>query len=116
MKFFLHMGKAAQKERFLERIDDPEKNWKFAAGDVAESRHWDRYMEAYEQALNATSRPEAPWYAIPADDKEFMRATVADIVCKTIEDLPLAWPEPSEKDRAEMLALRSEIAAGLGVK
>ena len=111
LKFWLNVSRAEQRQRFLDRIDEPKKNWKFSAGDVAESRLWDEYMDAYQDALRATSRPWAPWYAIPADSKPFMRATVADIVVRTLEALPLRWPEPSDEDRAEMKALRAELEA-----
>jgi len=95
LKFWLNVSRAEQRRRFLKRIDEPEKNWKFSLRDVEESRLWDRYMEAYEDALGATSRPCAPWYAIPADDKDFMRMTVADIVVRRLESLGLAYPTPS---------------------
>ena len=109
LKFWLNVSRAEQRQRFLDRIDEPDKNWKFSAGDVAESRLWPKYMEAYQDALAATSRPWAPWYAIPADSKPYMRATVADIVVRTIKALPLRWPEPSADDMAEMKALREEL-------
>ncbi|MEQ9320064.1 MAG: polyphosphate kinase 2 family protein [Polyangiaceae bacterium] len=111
LKFWLNVSRAEQHRRFVDRIDEADKNWKFSAGDVAESRLWDQYMDAYQDALRATSRPWAPWYAIPADSKPFMRATVADIVVRTLEALPLRWPEPSDEDRAEMKALRAELEA-----
>ena len=111
VKLFLHISEDEQRERLQARLDEPDKNWKFSAGDVAESRLWDQYMDAYQDALRATSRPWAPWYAIPADSKPFMRATVADIVVRTLEALPLRWPEPSDEDRAEMKALRAELEA-----
>lgn len=95
LKFWLNVSRAEQRRRFLKRIDQPEKNWKFSLRDVEESRLWDRYMEAYEDALGATSRPWAPWYAIPADDKDFMRTAVADIVVRRLEGLGLAYPTPS---------------------
>jgi PPK2 family polyphosphate:nucleotide phosphotransferase len=110
LKFWLNVSRAEQHQRFVDRIDESDKNWKFSAGDVAESRLWDQYMDAYQEALRATSRPWAPWYAIPADKKPYMRATVADIVVRTIESLPLRWPEPSAEDLAEMKELRKELA------
>ena len=109
VKFWLNVSREEQHRRFVRRIDNPDKNWKFSAGDVKESRHWSEYMNAYEEALNATSRPGAPWYAIPADDKPYMRACVADIVRRTLRALPLRYPEPSEEDRAAMLAFRDEL-------
>jgi PPK2 family polyphosphate:nucleotide phosphotransferase len=109
VKFWLNVSRGEQLQRFVDRIDEGDKNWKFSAGDVKESRLWDKYMDGYEQALNATSRPWAPWYAIPADDKPFMRKAVADIIERTLESLPLRWPEPSEDDRQEMNELRAEL-------
>jgi PPK2 family polyphosphate:nucleotide phosphotransferase len=92
LKFWLNVSKAEQKERFLSRIDDPEKHWKFSSGDVHERSYWDRYMAAYEQALNATSRPWAPWYAIPADSKSYMRYQVAKIMVDNLKSLGLEYP------------------------
>jgi PPK2 family polyphosphate:nucleotide phosphotransferase len=109
VKFFLNVSQEEQHRRFVSRIDETEKNWKFAAGDVAESRHWPKYMDAYQAALNATSREGAPWYAIPADSKPYMRMVVGDIVKKTLEALPLRWPELNKADRKEMLKLRKEL-------
>lgn len=113
LKFFLNVSREEQRQRFLARLDEPEKNWKFSVGDVRERGHWDGYMSAYEAALAATSRPWAPWYAIPADDKDFMRLAVAEIVASTLADLPIAYPEVHAKDRArfeEMRALLEEDA------
>lgn len=113
LKFFLNVSRDEQKERFLARLDEPEKNWKFSAGDVRERGHWNRYMAAYEAALASTSRPWAPWYAIPADDKNFMRTTVAEIVTSTLAELPISYPRVDEAERqkfAEMRALlESEV-------
>ncbi len=111
LKFWLNVSREEQKRRFLARLDDPEKNWKFAAGDVKERRHWDAYMTAYEAALNATSRPWAPWYAIPADDKPYMRARVADIIIEALQGIGLKHPTVSDEDRAEHAASRAELAA-----
>ena len=109
LKFFLNISREEQRERFLARIDEPESNWKFSAGDVRERAHWDAYMHAYEEALNATSRPWAPWYSIPADNKPFMRRTVAEIICDTVERLEVDYPVVSEQQRAEMLELRAAL-------
>ena len=109
VKFFLNVSRAEQHRRFVARIDDPEKNWKFSAGDVVESRLWDKYMNAYEQALTATSRDYAPWYCVPADDKPFMRLTVSEIVRDTLKNMPLKLPKPSDEDRKRMLELREEL-------
>jgi PPK2 family polyphosphate:nucleotide phosphotransferase len=102
VKLWLNVSKEEQKKRFLDRVNDPEANWKFAAGDIRERREWKKYMRAYEDALNATSRPYAPWYAIPADDKKFMRAAVADIIVRTLEAIDPQYPQPSEEALAEM--------------
>ncbi len=107
VKFFLNVSRDEQKHRFFGRLDRPEKNWKFNPGDVAERARWDDYMEAYEAALNATSRKYAPWYAIPADDKPFMRATVADIVARTLEGLDLTYPTVDAKDRVRFDEMRA---------
>jgi PPK2 family polyphosphate:nucleotide phosphotransferase len=103
LKFFLHVSKKEQKKRFLERIDTPEKNWKFSAADVKERAHWDEYMKAYEEALSATSTPAAPWYVIPADRKWFTRALVADIIVKTLEGMDPSYPKLS-KEHLDTLA------------
>jgi len=103
IKFWLKHSKAEQKRRFLDRINEPEKHWKFSVGDVEERQHWDQYMHCYEETVNATSRPWAPWYVIPADDKPYMRTTVAKIVSKTLSELELAYPQSNE-DRREVLA------------
>ncbi len=111
VKFFLHVSKDEQKQRLLERIDDERKNWKFEAGDLDVRDRWDDYMNAYEKALNATSRPWAPWYAIPADDKPFMRATVASIVRRTLEALPIAYPTLDSEARAALAEHRARLVA-----
>jgi PPK2 family polyphosphate:nucleotide phosphotransferase len=109
LKFWLNVSKDEQKRRFLARLDDPDKNWKFEPRDVVERRHWDDYMHAYEEALNATSRPWAPWYAIPADDKPYMRARVAEIIIETLKSIGLKYPEPSEEDRVKFAEARAEL-------
>lgn len=109
LKFWLNVSKDEQKRRFLSRLDNPDKNWKFEPGDVVERRHWDHYMNAYEHALNATSRPWAPWYAIPADDKKYMQARVAEIIIDTLQNIGLKYPEPSDEDREEFAAARAEL-------
>jgi len=110
LKFWLNVSKEEQKRRFLSRLDEADKNWKFEPNDVKERRHWDDYMVAYENALNATSRPWAPWYSIPADDKSYMRARVADIVIDALKSIGLKYPEPSDEDRAEFAAARKELS------
>ena len=108
LKFWLNVSRAEQKRRFLARIEEPEKHWKFAAGDVDERQHWDRYMKAYEAALRATSTPWAPWYAIPADDKPFMRYQVARLLRKSLESMDIDYPElpPSERAKLSECAVR----------
>jgi PPK2 family polyphosphate:nucleotide phosphotransferase len=109
IKFWLNVSKDEQKRRLLARLDDPKKLWKFEPGDIVERRHWDKYMTAYEDALNATSRPWAPWYAIPADDKDYMRARVAEIITKSLESIGLSYPQPSEEDLVEFAESRAEL-------
>jgi len=101
LKFWLNVSPDEQKKRFLSRLDEPEKNWKFSVGDVKERESWSRYMHAYQEMLNATSRPWAPWYAIPADSKSFMRKTVAAIIVENLKTLDIAYPvvDPAEKAR-----------------
>ena len=109
LKFWLNVSHEEQRARFLDRIDEPEKNWKFSDADVAERAHWDRYMEAYEAVLGATSRPWAPWYAIPANRKSFMRLQVALILRDALRALPLRFPEVSEERREELLRMRERL-------
>jgi PPK2 family polyphosphate:nucleotide phosphotransferase len=109
LKFWLNVSKREQKKRFLARLDDPNRNWKFEPGDVDERGHWDEYMGAYEEALNATSRPWAPWYAIPADNKDYMRARVAQILIETLQSIGLRYPEPTDEDRIEFAEARAEL-------
>ena len=109
LKFWLNVSRDEQKRRFISRLDEASKNWKFEPKDVVERRYWDDYMRAYQAALNATSRPWAPWYAIPADDKAYMRARVSDIIIETLQSIGLEYPEPSAADRAEFAAARAEL-------
>jgi PPK2 family polyphosphate:nucleotide phosphotransferase len=111
VKFWLHISKAEQRRRFLERIDEPDKHWKFAPADVRERSLWDEYMIAYEQALRATSRPWAPWYAIPADDKPYMRMCVAEITVGTLSSLGLEYPRVDGAGRARMDEIRTILEA-----
>ncbi len=106
LKFWLNVSREEQKARFLSRLDEPEKNWKFAAADVRERGHWDAYMQAYEEALNATSRPWAPWYSIPADNKHYMRATVAGIVEQALQRLDLRFPEVGLEEQVRFAEMR----------
>jgi PPK2 family polyphosphate:nucleotide phosphotransferase len=109
LKFFLNVSKEEQRQRFLSRLEEPEKNWKYSAGDVAERKHWDAYQRAFSEMLPATSRPWAPWYAIPADEKPFMRLTVAEIVVASLESLHLAYPQVDEEQRERFLAMRGML-------
>lgn len=111
VKFFLHVSKAEQKKRLLERIADHEANWKFEAGDLNERKKFGQYLAAYQDALNETSRPWAPWYAVPADDKDFMRRTVAEILVATLTGMDLHYPVPSPSDRRAMAAARRALLA-----
>ena len=102
VKFFLHVSKEEQRERFLDRVAEPEKNWKFSPSDVAERAHWDAYQDAFAAALRATSTKDAPWYVIPADRKWFMRTAVAAILVHHLEDMDPRFPEPTDEERATM--------------
>ena len=109
LKFFLNVSKEEQRERFLERLDKPEKNWKFSAADLKERAHWDEYQQAYEEMLNATSTEASPWYIIPAYKKWFTRACVADIIVSQIAKLDLQYPEVPEKERAALDEAKREL-------
>ncbi|WP_423148214.1 polyphosphate kinase 2 family protein [Rubrolithibacter danxiaensis] len=102
LKFFLHVSKKEQKERFLERIEDPAKNWKFSAGDLEERKHWKDYMEAYEKAISETATKDAPWYIIPADKKWFARIAIISILVEKMKTLDLNFPRLSEKEEDEL--------------
>jgi polyphosphate kinase 2 (PPK2 family) len=110
-KFFLNVSKEEQRQRFLDRLDEPDKNWKFSPGDVVERGYWDDYQAAYDEALRETSRPWAPWYAIPADDKDFMRVAVAEVVYATLKSLPLRHPPIAEENRAHFGEMREQLLA-----
>jgi PPK2 family polyphosphate:nucleotide phosphotransferase len=109
MKFFLHLSKDEQRRRFLERIDKPSKNWKFSEADIEERKFWKDYMKAYEKCLGATSTPEAPWYVVPADDKENARLIVSHIVGQTLADLKMSFPKTSDKRAGELRAIRRQL-------
>jgi PPK2 family polyphosphate:nucleotide phosphotransferase len=109
VKFFLNVSKQEQKERFLARLDEPEKHWKFSAGDVKERVHWDKYMEAYEDCIARTSTEEAPWYVIPADHKWYMRLAVAEIIVQRMEELALSYPAVDEHKKEEVAAARTML-------
>jgi PPK2 family polyphosphate:nucleotide phosphotransferase len=109
IKFFLHLSKEEQRKRFLERIDEPEKNWKFSLADVEERKFWKRYMQAYEECLGATSTSSAPWYVVPADDKKNARLIVSQIVLDALEELEMTYPKTSEERREELLSIRKRL-------
>jgi len=109
VKFFLHVSKDEQKRRFLARLDEPNKQWKFSAADVAERAHWDQYMAAYDDAITATSTPWAPWHVIPADHKWLTQALVAAILVESIRSLDLRWPEVSAQQLEANAAARRQL-------
>jgi len=112
VKIFLHLSKEEQRKRFLERIDEPDKNWKFSLADIHERKYWTEYMEAYEACLNATSTHHAPWYVVPADDKENARLIVSRILLDTLGELKLAWPRITAKRHRELKAIGKLLAKG----
>jgi PPK2 family polyphosphate:nucleotide phosphotransferase len=109
-KFFLHVSKDEQRKRFQERLDKPEKHWKFALGDVRERTHWDQYMHAYEEMIRNTSADHAPWYVVPADKKWFTRLVVAAAVVDALYDLALEWPKVDSAKRKELATAREVLA------
>jgi PPK2 family polyphosphate:nucleotide phosphotransferase len=110
IKFFLHLSKEEQRKRFLQRIDEPEKNWKFGLADIEERKFWKQYMEAYEECLSATSTRDAPWYVVPADDKENARLIVSQIVLDALKGLQMTYPKSSAKRRQELQSIRKQLA------
>ena len=110
LKFFLHVSKAEQKKRFLERTDEPEKNWKFSSADVEERTYWKKYMAAYEDMIRATAAPHAPWFVVPADKKWFTRLVVAGAVADAMDRLGLAFPVLDAAQKADLAAARRELA------
>lgn len=111
LKFFLHLSRGEQKKRFLQRLDNPEKHWKFSAADLRERSYWDDYAKAYEETLTATSTAWAPWYVIPADHKWITRAAVADVLSSTIQNLDLRYPPLSTEQQADLAKARAELEA-----
>jgi len=109
VKFYLHLSKEEQRKRFLQRIDEPEKNWKFTLADIEERKFWDQYMLAYEACLSATSTSDSPWYIVPADDKQNTRLIVSQIVLDTIEALKMTYPKPTDERRQELQAIRKRL-------
>jgi PPK2 family polyphosphate:nucleotide phosphotransferase len=116
LKFFLHVSKEEQAKRFLERIDDPSKNWKFNMGDVAEREHFEDYMRYYEDLIRETSRPNAPWFVVPADRKWFTRLVVVSALIEAMEGLDLHYPKVDDAVRAELQKVRGILAAGVPEK
>ena len=110
VKFFLNVSREEQRQRFLDRINEPDKHWKFSASDIAERGHWDAYMDAYEAAIGETSTEHAPWYVIPADKKWVSRAAVGAVLAGTIRRLGLEWPTVGEAKREQIEAARRELA------
>lgn len=109
IKFFLHLSKEEQRKRFLNRIDNPDKNWKFSPADIEERKCWDQYMQAYEECLSATSTSNAPWYVVPADDKENARLIVSQVILDTFKMLKLSYPETSEEHQRELKSIRRQL-------
>jgi PPK2 family polyphosphate:nucleotide phosphotransferase len=110
VKFFLHLSKEEQRKRFLERIDEPDKNWKFSAADIKERGFWNDYMKAYEACLGATSTSDSPWYVVPADDKHNARLIVSQIILDTFEDLGMSYPKISAERERELLSIRKALS------
>jgi PPK2 family polyphosphate:nucleotide phosphotransferase len=111
LKFFLHVSREEQRQRFLKRLDDPEKNWKFSVADLKERGHWDEYQAAYQDMLMATSTDIAPWYIIPADRKWFMRACVADIITTHLRELHLEYPHVGDREAAALVEAKKQLLA-----
>ena len=110
-KFFLHVSKEEQRKRFLERIDEPSKNWKFSMGDVKERAHWDDYMEAYEDTIRHTATPYAPWYVVPADHKWFTRLVVASALIDALDDMNLEYPKVDATKKHELAEAKRILLA-----
>ncbi len=116
MKFFLHVSKKEQKKRFLERIEDPSKNWKFSLSDLKERGFWDQYQQAYSEAISATSTEYAPWFVIPADDKWFARLAIASVIYRKFEELDLSYPTVSEAQRVALQKARLQLLGEEGAE
>jgi len=111
VKFFLHLSKEEQRKRFLDRIDDPNKNWKFSTADIEERKFWSQYMDAYERCLNATSTEHAPWYVVPADDKDNARLIVSQVIVDTLAGLKLRYPASNAEKQKELTKIRASLEA-----
>ena len=112
IKFFLHLSEEEQRQRFLDRIDEPDKNWKFSTADIEERKFWPQYMHAYEACLSATSTQIAPWYVVPADDKHNARLIISNIVVEAFKSLDMHYPETDDTRRKELLAIRKQLVQG----
>jgi polyphosphate kinase 2 (PPK2 family) len=110
IKIFLHISKEEQRKRFLARIDDPDKNWKLSLADIQERKFWKEYMKAYEECLSATSTHHAPWYVVPADDKDDARLIVSQIVLDALRELKSSYPATTQKHRADLKSIRKMLA------
>jgi polyphosphate kinase 2 (PPK2 family) len=110
-KFFLHLSKKEQKQRFLARLEEPEKNWKFSAADIHEREYWDDYQDAYEDMIRNTSTGGAPWYVVPADNKWFTRLVVSTVLVDTLESLDLSYPKISAAERKELEAAKKILVS-----
>ncbi|MEP6962651.1 MAG: ADP-polyphosphate phosphotransferase, partial [Acidobacteriota bacterium] len=106
VKFFLHLSKEEQRKRFLKRIDEPDKNWKFGTADIEERKFWKQYQSAYEECLSATSTKDSPWYVVPADDKANAQLIISEVIHETLSAMKMSYPQPSEARRAELQAIR----------
>jgi PPK2 family polyphosphate:nucleotide phosphotransferase len=111
VKFFLNVSKKEQKKRFIERIDKPEKNWKFSAGDIEERKYWKQYMVAYEEMIKKTATEKSPWYVIPADNKPYARIVIASAIINALDSMKLTYPEVSIEQVAELQRLKEELIA-----
>jgi PPK2 family polyphosphate:nucleotide phosphotransferase len=112
IKFFLHLSKEEQRKRFLDRIDEPEKNWKFSEADIRERQFWDQYQQAYEDCLSATSTELAPWYVVPADDKKNARLIISEIILESFRALDMHYPATDDARRRELLSIREQLVKG----
>jgi PPK2 family polyphosphate:nucleotide phosphotransferase len=109
IKFFLHLSEEEQRKRFLDRIDEPKKNWKFSLADIEERKYWQQYIQAYEACLSATSTKNAPWYVVPADDKKNARLVISEIILDTFNSLKMRYPKTDAKRRQELLSIRERL-------
>lgn len=109
IKIFLHLSKGEQRKRFLERIDTPEKNWKFSLADIKERKYWDKYMNAYQECLTMTNTKESPWYIVPADDKKNSRLIVSQIILDALDELKMAYPKTTAKRRRKLKSIRKQL-------